>query len=563
MIISNIVEKQKFREVQSETLDLIMRSLLNSFGPNASNTTIAKDTALTQCSKDGHTILKSLIFNNVIEQSVKENLEELTRHIVKTVGDGTTSAVILSKLIFDELVKLEQGDYTPYEIINEFKAAVGDLKEIIKNNGREFTAEDAYDISLISTNDNSILAGQIYDIYKKFGKDVFIDVSASTNENTYIKEYDGMTLNTGYSDVAFINNAAKGTSSLRNPKIYVFEDPVDTLEMFSFFAQIVETNIVNPYRNNDVENITPTVILAQAISRDLSSFMEELVGFMYSIKDERRRPPILIITGVYQKDELSDIARLCGCKPIRKYINEKNQQLDIEKGLAPTLETVVDFFGQAELVEADVVKTKFINPKLMYDENGNYSKTFNEIVTFLEAELRKSYEENLDINVIGTLKRRINSLKANMVELIIGGVSVTDRDNLRDLVEDAVLNCRSAARNGVGRGANFEGFIASLRFNKEDGSAYKIINDAYIKLLKCLYSTCYKKEDEIEKLVEESIKEGNPFNLKTKQFDGKVLSSIDSDIVILDTISKIVTLMFTSNQFICPTPVHNVYGIKK
>ena len=121
----------------------------------------------------------------------------------------------------------------------------------------------------------------------------------------------------------------------------------------------------------------------------------------------------------------------------------------------------------------------------MHNEDGTLSDTFNTLVKFLEAELAKAYEAGEDNNVTGTLKRRINSLKANMVEYLVGGVSATDRDAVRDLVEDAVLNCRSAARNGVGYGANFEGLIASLQLADvlPENKLYKVISDAYLNIL--------------------------------------------------------------------------------
>ena len=60
-------------------------------------------------------------------------------------------------------------------------------------------------------------------------------------------------------------------------------------------------------------------------------------------------------------------------------------------------------------------------------------------------------------------------------------------------------------------------------------------------------------------VLEQSFEKGQPFNLRTKSFDGKVLSSIDTDVWALDTISKIVTIMATSNQFILPTVNVNNY----
>ena len=151
-----------------------------------------------------------------------------------------------------------------------------------------------------------------------------------------------------------------------------------------------------------------------------------------------------------------------------------------------------------------------------------------------------------------------------MVEYLVGGVSTSDRDSVRDLVEDAVLNCRSAARNGVGRGANFEGFAASMYLEGQtsDNNMYGVITQAYLKLLKTLYETKYSDKNKIDSLITDSIAKHNPLNLATGEFDGNVLCSIDTDIVILDTISKIITLMFTSNQFICPTPAENKYIIE-
>ena len=554
MIISNIVKKSQMREVQSETLGILRDALVNSFGPMGSNTIISKENMLTKYTKDGHSILKDIVFQNVIERSVKSDLEDITRHIVKNIGDGTTSAVILSSIIFEKLKELEE-DSSPYQLIRDFKEAVNMIKEEILTHSQEFDAEKAYRISLISTNGNKEVADNIKSIYEKFGSSVFIDVSISNTTESYIKEYDGMTLNTGYSDSAYINDEKKGVCSLRNPKIYMFEDPVDTPEMFAQLMTIIEKNIMSFYRQQS-EEVIPTVIMAPMISRDMGSYITQIAEFLFKFKPEEK-PPLLIITNTYQKEELTDIGRMCGCKPIKKYINAEQQQKDVELGLAPTPETVVEFCGRADIVEADALKTKFVNPDLMFDENGQLSETFNTLVNFLQVELQRALEANEDNNVTGLLKRRINSLKANMVEYLVGGVSMSDRDAVRDLVEDSVLNCRAAANNGVGYGANFEGLRAATKLS-EKSKMCKIIASAYNELVSTLYMTCYNYK-KAESLVESSLEKGMPINLKTDEFDGNVLCSITSDIIILDAIAQIISLMFTSNQFLCPTPAHNKY----
>ena len=557
-VISNVVDQKTLREVQLKTLEEIKNALLWSFGPMGSNSCIKLDGSTNKYSKDGHTILSNIRYNGIIEQSVVEDLQDLTRHITITVGDGTTSAVILSYLIFSELVEMTNKKL-PFEIIKDFKAAVAGIKEEILSNKRTATPDDIYNIALISTNNNKEIAENLKSIYEEFGMEVFIDVAISNSTDNLIKIYDGMTLDAGYADTCFINNTSKGVSTIRNPHVYVFEDPIDTPEMIALFDTILEKNIIAAYNRQDLSALVPTVILTPKLSKDMSSYMDKLAEMMYKL-ESGSKPPLLVITNIYNQDQFMDIAKLCGATLIKKYIDPKIQEADIIKGLAPTPETVQDFYGLCEEVEADNVKTKFINPARMKNADGSNSELFNSMIEYLESELTKAKAEGADASVTGGLKRRINSLKANMVEYLVGGVSMSDRDSVRDLVEDAVLNCRSAAYNGLGYGANFEGFRASIdiKADSELEYMYTIIYYAYRKLMETLYGTCIKAED-VTDYVELSIEKHMPINLRTKEFDGTVLSSIESDIIILETISKIITLMFTCNQFLVPTAIHNIY----
>ena len=448
----------------------------------------------------------------------------------------------------------------PADIIKNFQDRVDLICEKIKANGKSATIDDIYNIALISTNNNIEVAQNIKTIYEEYGLDVFIDVGISNTQDNLVKAYDGMTLETGYSDSCYVNNK-DGSSRIRNARIYVFEDPIDTPEMIGLFESIVYSNIYGPMSGDErFTEVIPTVVMAPKLTRDLTTYMDRLVEFMYKAPIDNR-PPFLLITNIYQVDQFMDIAMLCKAKLIKKYIDPNLQQRDIENGSAPTPETVASFYGMADLVEADAIKTKFINPLGMYKDESKteYSDTFNALLNQLEAELKVAYENNEDANVTGTLKRRINSLKANMVDFLIGGVTVADRDALRDLVEDAVLCCRSAVKNGVGYGANYEAFkVLSELYDGKD-VFLSTLYQSYIEIECLLYSSIGL--DEVN--VDRSLNEGCPINLRTKEYDHKVLTSISSDITILETISKIVTLMFTSNQFLVQTPLDNKYMDKE
>lgn len=562
MIISNVVEKEKLREIQLKVLDEISYNLANSFGPMGSNTCIKLMNAYNKYTKDGHLILSNHQYNGIIEQSIVDDIIQITDNIAKTVGDGTTSAVMLSNFIFRVLNEhIEENlDILPFELITQFKEAVEMVKQEILTHKKEPTIEDIYNIALVSTNNNKKIADDLKAIYTEYGMGVFIDIAFSTTKESHIKTYDGMTLSTGYADTCFINDSKKGTASVRGANVYIFEDPVDTQEMVGLFDTIIQKNIIDPINTQEFDKVVPTVIMAPKLSRDMSLYMETLAQVMYGITKETNKPPLLIITNIYQTDQYMDLALLCQSKPIKKYIDWDLQKVDIEKGFAPTPETVCEFSGYCDEVISDAVSSKFINPSGMKDENGDPSPLYDNKIKFLNAELQRATEEGEDANVTGNLKRRINSLKANLVEYHVGGMSVSDRDAVKDLLEDAVKNCRSAAANGVGYGANYEGLRAAHDLNVKYPNNYMIdyIYDSYMNLTVDLYSSCMVLKD-YDPIIKESIDKGCPINLRTKEFDGKILSSIESDIIILESIAKIVTLMFTCNQFLVPTANHNLY----
>lgn len=569
MVYSNIVKKDTLRKVQVETMNCLKNALAKSFGPYGSNSIINKEGALSRYTKDGHTILGSIQFSGEIERSVLADIQEETRTQAIKIGDSTTSITILSAMIFKTLAEYEQKnfDITPVSIVNTFKSVAEEICNEIKKNGRNSTIDDMYNIAFTSTNGNKKLADMLRKVYTEYGLDVYIDVKASMNGTTYLKEINGMTMDCGFLDPTLINDAEKNTCIIKNPKIYAFKDPIDTMEMGMFLDSILYDNIVKHLKSQKTENIVPTIIMAPRISRDYSSYIDSLMQLMANAPAVNRGW-LNIITDIQgcDKEQYEDICDLCGCKYINKYLDPEIQKEDIKKGLAPTPENITTFAGDAEMVYSDASKTTFVNPKKMYKENGDYSELFNQRTDYLEKQISKLEVEGNNTTDIYTLKKRLNSLKGKMVEIFVGGVTVADRDAERDLLEDAVLNCRSASLNGVGYAANFEGLRAAniVYENHRNETSLtsdisKIISDAYFDIASLLYESIMTKEKASEIIVKSLSEYNCPMNIVTKEFDNTVLSSIDTDICIIRTISKIVTLMATANQFILPVLNINKY----
>ena len=569
MIYSNIVSTRVTREVQKETLNILADAISKSFGPNGSTTAITKWTGVhmqdseginVTHTKDGHTIIKNIQFLNPIERSVQELLTEMTRYVVKEVGDGTSSAIILCSTLFNAFCK--DSDYNnsncPSDMINHFHELIEEIKKRIFALKKECTLDDIYNICLISTNGNEYISKTLYQIYKQYGIDAYIDVGVSTSSNNIVKEYDGMTLETGFNDFCFINDKTKNQAILRNPKIYFFSDPIDTKEMLDLFDKILADNIMRAYEPNSMYEVKPTVILCKRITPDASSYLSHVVQLMNKYPGQ---VPLLIVPDIHQDYLFEDICQMCGAKFIKKYISPEVQKKDVEAGLAPTLETITNFCGTADEVRADQLKTQIIRPAKMFNEDGSYSDQYNMMVNYLKTQIDKNIAEGASVNDIAKAKRRYNSFKGNMIDFLIGGITQSDRDNLKASVEDAVLNSRSAAVEGVGYGANFMAFkvITDMMKDPEWGGdpLLHMLNDAYRGLITVLYERNFPGQT--SDIMEKSLIEGCPLNIRTNEYDHKVLSSIKSDISILETIDKILAMMYMTNQYLVPTPANNQY----
>lgn len=586
----NVVSGEKLRIVQNRTLSETKDFLSRTFGPMGSNSKIIKGVNQANInssySKDGLKVLSNIINSGPIEASIVDELVSATRAVEKEVGDGTTSTVILSSLIFDNLCKIEKRyKIPPFQLNRLFETCVNKIKEDILTKKKECTLDDIYNIAMISTNGNKEVANNITDIYKQYGMDVELSVGISNTPDSVVKVYDGLTITEGFCDPAFINNKSNNTTEIHDAHVYHFADPIDSMDQIALFEAILKQNIYDPLSKR--EAAVPTVITCPRLSRDMSATMKTLVEQLYQFNDsgaESAKPPILIISDVIASDEviMDDIANLCGCKTIRKYIDADVYKKDCEAGKAATIETIGEFAGHAELVIADTKKTKFINPKHMVvmDDEGNISDdpVYTALLNFLETEIEQE-KASENARSIGLLKKRLSALKSNMVDYLVGGVTIADRDATKDLVEDAIKNCKSASLYGVGYAANFEGLRSSYKMVDERHSVeqvedtqfiiddiYNCIFAAYIQVSQILYGTVEYDTYKIDEYIFESLDRDMPYDISRGVLPdidsvngNKVKCSIMLDINILDTLSKIITIMVTCNQCLLQASHLNIY----
>ena len=650
LCLTNRVNGDDARAVNQWVINELADIVFPSAGPRGSTTQVVSTQRLksgaeiiadTVYTKDGKTIAEGAQFNGQLEASTAKEIVKACDAVDNEVGDGTTSIILLGAEIFNNLCTIDKG-YPPYLIIKCVKDIVAKIIEKVKEAAKPLSVEDVYDIAMISTNNNNEMSTIIRDIYKEFGNGVYVEVKESYDANHYVKDYRGLTLNVGVQDTAYINTIKEedkekiqqqgaaqnneeiqGMAIINNARVYAFQDPIDTPEMAGYLDAIVAKNIMNPYNKilqasgpdayryfdnpqmaieEAYADMKPTVIFTRKISLDMECSFNKIATLFHQIPADQR-PPLLVVSNIpdHEMETYVDIFTLCGCKPIKKYIDPKMQEMDMKQGLAWLPDEAVDkACGFCEQVKSDREKTVFINPSEAYekyteedaknnpnvkagqfkeDENGNFIRgnQYNVLVNMLEGELNVAIAQQADFNTIGGIRRRLNCLKGSLVELYVGGVSTADRNSVKDLVIDAIKNIRSAAKDGVGFGANFEALramteIKATYLTEHDDElskkVFECIENAYRTVAEKLYGTGYVgdlsgKDKWCRNKVYLSLDLEMPYNLVTEEYDGKVKCSIKQDISILDTLSRILTILFTTNQAFTSSPSFNIYSRPK
>ena len=142
----------------------------------------------------------------------------------------------------------------------------------------------------------------------------------------------------------------------------------------------------------------------------------------------------------------------------------------------------------------------------------------------------------------------------------------------KDLIEDAIKNCKSASLYGVGYAANFEGLYNSFKvldeYKKTDREDIyidiaSVIFKSYIEASEILYGTIELNNNIVIDNIFNSMINGHPYNISEGYFDlyegENVLCSIRLDINILKDVSKIISTMLTANQCLLQASHLNVY----
>jgi chaperonin GroEL len=551
---SNVINQEKTSQLISDTLTTLTETLSKSLGPYGSTTIIQDKLSMNHTiTKDGYTILNKIKFDNEVSTTILEFVKKVSRSLVKEVGDGSTSAIMISHSLFQELNNLINHHNVPRkDIIDILSAYEKELTKYVNELSTPITEENfdkVKSIASVSNNNDDRAGDLIFHIYEKIGVNGFISLETSTNiEDSYIIS-EGIELPRGHISNIFANKPDKVTAEFEKPLVFICNEALDENDM-ELLADVMGKACLNLKR--------PLVVIAKG-------FDYEIKNFFHINKMENRQLDVTIvdyaIVNDNHRDTLEDLAIYLGATWYDKYGQEKLTEFPFER------------FGSCEKSIINETSSKFIKGI------GEKAK-IDERVELIESRIKEVEKKDKYIDTTEEtfeLKKRIANLNCLIATLYVGGTTDLEKETRKFLMEDAVFACQSALKYGYVSGGNLiiprvlkrmQGTISTeMVMNKdlvrtiEGASRVEFFNEFHKSLMEAFtFSFLTVMANKVGKLedpytfINEMLDNDTIYNLKTDKFEDigttSIINSVKTDVEIMKATFSIIGLLVTSNQFI-------------
>ena len=306
----NVIPEEDFQHLVHDTFHTIADNLRKTYGPYGSTIMMVSEQNETTTTKDGYNIYQALGFNHQYKKMVYVTIRDIIERVNRTVGDGTTSCILLAEKVFNRLLPLTNSAENKRHLkevldnieleLQESNAIERDLETgIIKPMTRDalrniIRVASNYDMKLVDMMMDALMPETDENDVVTSIRNVIVD-SSSTYESISNANYDVTHLPGDYR--CRINMDIDFALALNTPtdmKVLMYDHTFGASEWSNFY--------------NGYDKTTPIMILARSFS---TSFMDnEYTRYLKST--QLTKTPVTVylaeVKGNYVQDELHDLA---------------------------------------------------------------------------------------------------------------------------------------------------------------------------------------------------------------------------------------------------------------
>jgi chaperonin GroEL len=392
-----------------------------TMGPTGRNVIIEKSFGNPLVTKDGVTVSKEVELEDPFEHMGAKLVNEVASKTSDTAGDGTTTATVLARSIYEEGLRTINLGANPTVVRRGIdKAVAAAVAQLTKMAKPVENKSEIANVGSISANNDKSIGTLIADAMEKVGRDGVITVEEGKSNETTLKLTEGMQFDKGYISPYFINNPDTMKCELEDALILIFEKKVSSLrDILPLLEKVAQSGRPFLIIAEDVDSEALTALVVNRLRGILNVCAVKAPGF-----------------GDRRKAMLGDIAVLTGGTLISEDLGLKLDKVEVSHlGQAKRIEitkdncTIIEGEGEKKEIDARIGQLR----KQMAETDSDYD--------------REKFQE------------RLAKLTGGVAVISVGAATEVEMKQTKARMEDALHATRAAVEEGILPG----GGVALLR----------------------------------------------------------------------------------------------------
>lgn len=418
---------EKALKAIQQGVNTLARAVIVTLGPKGRNVVINKGFGAPLSTKDGVTVAKEILLKDKFENIGAQLVKEASSKTADIAGDGTTTAIVLAKCIYEEGIKNVIAGANPMIVKRGIEKSVATMTEALEKLAKSVTSHDEIkQIATISANNDPEIGSIIANAMEKVGRDGTVSIGDAKGIETTLDVVEGMQFDKGYLSPYFVTNAEKMSAELENASILITDKKLSSAqELVPFLEKTMEANGSKPLLiiAEDIDSEALATLVVNKLKAGLNICAVKAPAF-----------------GDRRKAILQDIAILTGATVVSEEIG-----LDLK-------EVGVEVLGSAKKVSIEKEATTIVDGEGDKKQIAKRSSQIkNEIKTTTSDYDKKNLEE------------RLAKLSGGVAVVNVGAATEAELNEKKARVEDALHATRAAVLEGIVPG----GGVALLRAVKE------------------------------------------------------------------------------------------------
>jgi chaperonin GroEL len=401
----------KAREAMLNGVRTLADAVVVTLGPKGRNVVLDKSWGSPTVTKDGVTVAKEIELEDKFENMGAQMVKEVASKTSDMAGDGTTTATVLARAIYEEGQKLVVAGNNPMSIKRGIDKAVETaVKELTKISKPTKDQREIAQVGTISANNDETIGNIIAEAMNKVGKEGVITVEEAKGMETTLEVVEGMQFDRGYLSPYFVTDSEKMVASLEEPYILINEKKISNMkDLLPILEQTAKMGKALVIIAEDVDGEALATLVVNKLRGTLQVAAVKAPGF-----------------GDRRKAMLEDIAILTGGQVVSEDLGIKLENMTLSD------------LGSAKRITIDKDNTTIV------DGAGERSALEGRV-----KQIRAQIEETTSDYDREKLQERLAKLIGGVAVINVGAATETEMKEKKARVEDALNATRAAVEEGI------------------------------------------------------------------------------------------------------------------